>query len=180
MNSGTTFRIWLRPAQYLPGDRGDLTVAHEQEAQQVPDRVALGPGEVDVRNQAGAVPDRQRHLGHRVGDHGTAHGQDPVAEAFLADHVQLGLEVRGIAHRDLDKDQGRPLRYVVDLPDLDRLLPVLRTVTGIGLVGYQVQRPALGCRLEVVVRRRIEGDAGSAQFEGAPGAGDDRHDDDGQ
>ena len=41
--------VGLGPAQHLAGDRGDLADAEEQEAQQVGDRVALGPLEVDVR-----------------------------------------------------------------------------------------------------------------------------------
>ena len=41
--------VRLGPPQHLPGHRGDLADAEEQEPQQVADRVALGPLEVDVR-----------------------------------------------------------------------------------------------------------------------------------
>jgi hypothetical protein len=47
--------VRLGPAEHLAGDRRHLADADEQEAQQLGDRVALGPLEVEVRGHAGAV-----------------------------------------------------------------------------------------------------------------------------
>ena len=41
----------------LPSDRCDLSDAEQEEPEQVHDRVALGPFEVDVRSDACAVAD---------------------------------------------------------------------------------------------------------------------------
>ena len=47
--------VGLGDAQHLPGHRRDLADAEEEEAQQLGDRVPLGPLEVDVRDHPGAV-----------------------------------------------------------------------------------------------------------------------------
>ena len=62
--------VGLGDAQHLAGHRRDLPDAEEEEAQQLRDRVALGPLEVDVRDDPGAVPRVQQEGGQRVGDRG--------------------------------------------------------------------------------------------------------------
>ena len=46
---GRRLGVGLGPAEHLAGDRGDLAVPEQQEAQEVRGRVAFGPLEVDVR-----------------------------------------------------------------------------------------------------------------------------------
>ena len=55
MHVGSPRPIGLGDAQHLAGDRRDLADAEEEEAQQLGDRVPLGPLEVDVRDHPGAV-----------------------------------------------------------------------------------------------------------------------------
>ena len=71
VHARTALRVRFRAAQHLAGDRGDLAVAEDEEADQVADRVALGPGEVGVRDLAGAVAEGEEDGGDRVRDRGT-------------------------------------------------------------------------------------------------------------
>ena len=67
---GTAGPVGFSDPQDLAGHGGDLAHPEEQEAQQLGDRVALGPLEVDVRDHPGAVAHVQQQRGQRVGDRG--------------------------------------------------------------------------------------------------------------
>ena len=60
-------RVGLGPPQHLAGHRRDLAETEQQEPQELLDRVALGPGEVDVRDGSGVVADPERQGGQGVG-----------------------------------------------------------------------------------------------------------------
>src|SRR5882757_8849029 len=72
-------RVGLGLAEHFAGDRGDLALAEEEEAQEVGERASLGPLEVDVWLGPGRVADVQQEGGQRVGHRGAVEGEDAVA-----------------------------------------------------------------------------------------------------
>ncbi len=170
--------VRLRLPQHLAGDRRDLALPEQEEPQELRERIALRPLEVDVRLLPGAVPDGEQQRGQRVGDAGALQRQHPVAVVqHLAVHGEHGLELRGVLDRHLDEDQVVLGRDVVVRPDLALLLLVLGEVAAVGLVGDQAQRP-MGVVAHEALGGLVEDDVGDPEFEGAlePGEQGDEHD----
>ena len=101
----------------------DFAFAEGQEPQQVGDRVALRPAEVDVRHQPGDVADVQQDGGDRVRDNGPVDLQDPVPVPGDAADLERGLEVRGVVHHDFQEQRLVVQRQVADLDRGGRASP---------------------------------------------------------
>jgi hypothetical protein len=69
-------------------------------------RAALGPVEVDVRDEPELVPHSQADRGDAVGHGGAAHGQYLVADPLVTPDLQVGLELGGAGHRHLEEHRG--------------------------------------------------------------------------
>ncbi|MFF6808024.1 hypothetical protein [Streptomyces sp. NPDC012616] len=100
MDAGAAGAVRFRLAQDLPGDRGDLALAEEEEAQEVGERTALGPLEVDVRGARRDAFDsvvalsRARALAYDANADESRYLLDPqrrdqYARAFLAKSQEL-------------------------------------------------------------------------------------------
>ena len=139
-----------------------------KKAHQVCHRVALGPVEVDVGTLAGAVAEVQQHRGDRVGHRRAVHPQDAVAVPLLAGHLQPGLELRRVGHRDLQEQHRVVGRELVAQALLVRLLEVLQQVTGMRFVGDDADLAGGGRRLEEAAGGRVQVDLGDAEL-GGPG-----------
>src|SRR5215218_1194805 len=111
-------------------------------------RVALGPVEVDVGTLAGQVADVQEHGRNRVGHGGALHPQDAVAVPLFAGHLQPGLELRWVRHRDLQEQHRVVGGDLVAHTLLVLLLQVLQDVPGVGLVGDDPDLTCGGCLLD--------------------------------
>src|SRR5205085_10679197 len=97
MDRRSPLGVMLGLAQHLARHRRDVAIAEQDEAQLVEDRVALGPGEVGVRELAGLVAQIEQERGDGVG-YGRALGaQHAVAGDLLAMHYEHIFELRGVA-----------------------------------------------------------------------------------
>ncbi len=161
--------IRFRAAQDLAGDRGDLAVAEDQEADQMADRVALGPGEIGVRDLAGAVAEGEEDGGDRVRDRGARDPQPSYAVLLLAVHGDVRREVRGVAQQDLQKQHRAAVRDMGLLALAVLLGAVLPAAVLLRLVRDQPQRPVLGRLVDEAGRGVVERDLGGAvRRRGAP------------
>ena len=94
-------RVRLGAAEHLAGDGGDLAGAEQDVVKELGQWAALGPLEVDVRQDTVLVAQVQADRRDGVGHGGAGHGQNAVAVAFLAGHLQAGGELRGVGHGHL-------------------------------------------------------------------------------
>ena len=86
-------------AEDLTGHGSGFALTDEQEAEQVHDRVSLGPLEVDVGNHAGDVPRPQENRRNGVGDGRAVDPENPVLTALSAVDEEVGAEFGGVRDR---------------------------------------------------------------------------------
>src|SRR3954449_8144116 len=85
--------VWLGATEDLAGDRSDFTNAEQQESEQVADRIAFGPLDVEMRTYAGAVAHCQQQGGERVRDARGTRREHPIgAVHHLSVYVEHRLE----------------------------------------------------------------------------------------
>ena len=71
-------------AQHFARHRRRVAFAEREEAQQIGDRIALGPAEVGVRRHAGAIAQIEQDRGDRIGNRRAARRQDLMAADVAA------------------------------------------------------------------------------------------------
>ena len=115
----------FRLAQHFACDRRGVAFPEGQELQQVGNRIAFGPSEVDVRDVARAISDVQQERRDRVWNGRALAPQH--AKAVLADpgDVQDLAKLRGIAWLNLEKDYRVAGRQMVRFARLTQLVFVL-------------------------------------------------------
>src|SRR5918995_7467683 len=98
MYGGALFGVRLSFAQDLAGDRGGVTLAEEDVADEVHDRVSLRPAEVAVWPLAGRVAHVEEKGGDGVRYDRALQAYHPVAPNLYAPHLQDVLKLRRVVH----------------------------------------------------------------------------------
>ena len=98
-------------------DWGGVTFAEEEEPEDVCDRVAFGPFEVDVRDTPRDFFDVDQCSCDGVGDHGTSGVQDAMlSQPGTVDHQVLS-EFRSIRSFDFEEEDGNMFGKAMELTD---------------------------------------------------------------
>ena len=167
MHAGTTAGIGFDLAQHLARDRRGIALAERQELQQVGNRVALGPPEVDVRDHAGLIADVEQQRRDRVGNRRALRAQNQVAAHLDALHPQHVAELGRIAWLDFQEQHRLVGRHVVRIAGLAHLVLVLRGQARPRPVGDDPNRtPAPGDAVDERPRRSVELEAVDPQLGG--------------
>src|SRR5215212_11314874 len=166
VDGGASLSIRLRLPQDLVGDGGGVALPKEQVAEQVHNRVALGPPEVAVWSLVGRIAQVQQQRGDGVGHHRALGTQDLVAADLNALHLQHVLELRGVFHLYLEEEDRLACRDVVVLPLLLLLAGVLLLGAVAAAVGDQVDVTPT-CFIDEALRRLVYLYAFLAQLERA-------------
>src|SRR5215208_1403489 len=146
VDGGASLGIRLRLPQDLVRDGGGVPLPKEQVAEQVHNRVALGPPEIAVRRLVGGVAQVQQQRGDGVGDDRALGTQDLVAADLHALHLQHVLELRGIFYLYLEEEDRLACRDVV-------VLALLLLLAGV-LLGVVAAAPPVGDDVDVALVRR--------------------------
>src|SRR5215216_7914599 len=116
VDDGSSLQVRLGLSQDLVGDRSGVTLPEEDVAEHVRKRVALRPAQVAVGSLAGFVTQVQEKRGYGVGHHRALPPQYWVTSHVHASQLQYFLlELRGVFHVDLQKQDRHVLRDVVVL-----------------------------------------------------------------
>src|SRR5215204_4389228 len=116
VDDGSSFQVRLGLSQDLVGDRSGISLPEEDVAEHVRKRVALRPAQVAVGGLAGFVTQVQEKCGDGVGHYRALPPQYSVYPHVHASQLQyLLLELRGVFHVDLQKQDRHVLRDVVVL-----------------------------------------------------------------
>src|SRR5215203_6830278 len=131
MDDGSSFQVRLGLSQDLVRDRSGIPLPEEDVAEHVRKRVALRPAQVAVGRLASFVTQVQEKGGYGVGHHRALPPQYSVTSHVHASQLKhLLLELRGVFHVDLQKQDRHILRDVVVLSLLLQLPCILFGVVG--------------------------------------------------
>src|SRR5687767_8640617 len=142
VDDGAAGGVWFGAAEDFPGHGGGVAFAEDDVAEQVPERVAFGPGEVAVWSLSRRVAEMEEKRRDGVGDGGRLGAKYLVPTDFDTLDSHHVHELRGFAHLHFEKDDGRTRRDVVRLAGLLRFAGVLLHVARLPLVCNDIDLPS--------------------------------------
>src|ERR1051326_6059851 len=143
MHGWPSFGVFLDLAQNLVRDRRDVALAEQDVVDEVSERVALAPTEIDVRKLARRVAQVEQEGRDGVRHGGTLGAQDAGALDVNPAYLQHARELRRVARRDLEEDDWVARRDVIVGALLALLVPVLRRVAHVAPVRDDANLAAL-------------------------------------
>src|SRR5262245_9908553 len=177
VNGGPARLIRFSLPQYLMRHRSSVSLTEKYEFQNVPDRVAFSPSEIDVRNLPSHVTRVQQEGGDRVGHGGTPRSQNPILSDPHASHSQDARKVRNVARPHLKEEHGVIGGNVIVPPLLFLFQPIFVHVTSVRTIGDDPNRAHLRF-LDELARSVVQFDPFDTQFCRTQGARNERNDND--